>query len=298
MDVPSYGKVYSLGHAAIKALFDGVILAEEKIDGSQLSFMRVGDEVFIRSHRKQLVLDGPLGMFELAVKSVKDRAHWMQENWIYRGEFLNKPRHNHLCYDRVPEGNIIIWDVDTNGGQNYLSWTEKQKAADDIGLEVVPMLYEGEVKDLDQLMELMELPSGLGGSKIEGIVFKNYSRFCPDGKIMMGKHVSEQFKESQRITFRAENPTQGDILQRLIVQYRTPARWAKAVQHLKEDGVLTDSPKDIGPLLKELNKDIEEECREEIKEYLYKWARKEILRGAGKGLPEWYKEQLATKQFE
>ena len=29
----------------------------------------------------------------------------------YYGEYLQKPKHNTLCYDRVPKDNIIIFDV-------------------------------------------------------------------------------------------------------------------------------------------------------------------------------------------
>lgn len=48
---------------------------------------------------------------------------------------------------------------------------------------------------------------------------------------------------------------------------------------------------------REVHKDLEEECADEIKELLYKWAVKDIKRSVIKGLPEWYKEKLLEKQF-
>ena len=44
--------------------------------------------------------------------------------------------------------------------------------------------------------------------------------------------------------------------------------------------------------------DIRAECEDEIKEALFKWAWPEIQRQVTKGMPEWYKEQLAKSQFE
>jgi hypothetical protein len=87
-------------------------------------------------------------------------------------------------------------------------------------------------------------------------------------------------------------------LQTLIQAHRTPARWNKAVQHLREEGKLTQTPKDIGPLIKEVQRDVFAECTEDIKEALFKWAQGQISRGVIAGLPEFYKQELARSQFE
>jgi hypothetical protein len=139
--------------------------------------------------------------------------------------------------------------------------------------------------------------SVLGGTSVEGIVFKNYERFDPyTSKVMMGKHVSEAFKEVHRSKkYRTSNK---DIIEDLKERYRTEARWEKAVQHLREVGKLEDSPTDIGPLLKEVNQDVLTECQDEIREVLFKWGWKQISRGLTAGLPEWYKQKLMEKQFD
>jgi len=295
--VSGYGKIYNLGHAALACLFETEVIVEEKIDGSQFSFKRVGDQVYCRSHRQQLVLDGPQKMFELGINTVIEIAPLLHDGWVYRGEYLKQPHHNTLFYERIPEKHIIIFDID-RGGQRFLTYDEKHTEADRIGLETVPLMYEGMITNVDEVLKLMENSSVLGNSRIEGLVFKNYARWGEDGKCLMGKHVSEEFKEVHKKSFREENPAQRDILYRLIKQYSVPARWLKVVQHLREDNKLTMSPQDIGPLLKELNHDIDAECRDEIKEELYKWARKDIMRGAAKGFPEWYKNWLMKRQFE
>jgi hypothetical protein len=114
----------------------------------------------------------------------------------------------------------------------------------------------------------------------------------------MGKYVSEKFKELNRTDYKSRNPGHKDILELIVAELRNENRWQKAVQHLREKGTLEDSPRDIGGLMKEVQTDIEAECEELIKKRLYDWAKKDILRGACKGIPEWYKSQLMEKQFD
>jgi len=101
-----------------------------------------------------------------------------------------------------------------------------------------------------------------------------------------------------RFEWKKANPGKTDVVQSLIAQFSTPARFQKAVQHLKEQGLLDGSPKDIGPLLKECGEDIERECRDEITNALFNWAWPQIRRGATAGLPLWYKDELLKSAFE
>jgi hypothetical protein len=57
------------------------------------------------------------------------------------------------------------------------------------------------------------------------------------------------------------------------------------------------SPKDIGLLVKEVPKDIRDECEDEIKEILFSHFWSKISRGVIRGLPEWYKKKLAEESF-
>ena len=41
----SYGKIFNLGHKETEALFDGPVVVEEKIDGSQFSFGSINGEL-------------------------------------------------------------------------------------------------------------------------------------------------------------------------------------------------------------------------------------------------------------
>lgn len=61
---------------------------------------------------------------------------------------------------------------------------------------------------------------------------------------------------------------------------------------------MANSLKDIGKLLDEVQKDIQEEEQEAIKSFLWKEFKREILKEAVKGLPEWYKEKLLKRSFD
>jgi hypothetical protein len=165
----------------------------------------------------------------------------------------------------------------------------------------VPKLYSGKINSSEELLKLLETESFLGKAKVEGVVVKNYyKQFLLGGQpmpLMAGKFVSEAFKEVHRATWKQEHTGPGKW--EVFVQgYRTEARWAKAVQHLADKGVLANDPRDIGQLIKEVQRDIAEEEKEEIKNFLWQEFGSQLLRRSTAGLPEWYKESLLKNSFK
>lgn len=292
----SYPSIYNLGHKNVLDIFNEDVLIEEKIDGSQFSFGLFADELRCRSKGATLNIDAPEKMFQKAVDVAKGLIDKLNNGWTYRCEYLQKPKHNALAYDRVPQNNLILFDINT-GEEEYLSYEAKKQEAERLGFEIVPIMFYGKVNSPEEIKAFLEKESILGGQKVEGVVVKNYARFGLDKKALMGKYVSEAFKEVHSNEWKKSNPSGSDIIQELILQYRTPARWNKSVMHLKERGLIENKPKDIGLLMKECRIDILKECEAEMKEKLYAWAKDKILRGCVAGLPEWYKEQLLNNNF-
>jgi hypothetical protein len=295
----SYPSIYAVGHKAVSDLIGSVCNIEEKVDGSQFSFGVFGGEIRVRSKGKQMEVDAPEKMFALAVDYVKSSVSFLKDGWTYRGEFLAKPKHNTLAYSRVPKNNIIIFDINT-GHEEYLSYDEKASEAERIGLECVPLLGSARLETFEQLKTFLETDSVLGGQKVEGVVLKpiQYDVFGKDKKVLLAKYVSEAFKEIHNKEWKASNPNGLDIIAIIGESLRTDARWEKAVQHLKDNGVIEGSPRDIGKLIKEVQQDIDKECREYVAGELLKWAMPKVTRLALRGLPEWYKEKIATEQIE
>lgn len=207
-----------------------------------------------------------------------------------------RPKHNALEYERTPQNNVIIFDID-RGEQDYLDANAKKEEATRLGLETVPVFFQGKVKNYEQLKSFFEKTSYLGKSKIEGFVIKAYTLFGQDKKVLMAKWVSETFKEVNGSEWSKANPGREDFLHTLTKALKTDARWEKAIQHLRDDGKLEDSPRDIGLLLREIQTDVKKEVGDEIREKLFAYYWPQIARGVIGGFPEYYKERLAKSQF-
>lgn len=293
--IHSYPNVMQIGHRMIADIFKDVVIVEEKVDGSQFSFGLIGGELVCRSKGKQQLIDAPDKMFERAIAVIKHLD--LHPEWTYRGEYLDKPKHNTLAYSRVPKNHIILYDVNT-GLEEYMPLEEKHMEAQRLGLEFVPALFEGVVTDFEMFKSFLDRESVLGGCQVEGVVIKNYNLFTQEKKVAMGKYVSEAFKEKHEGDWKERNPNHKDVETILIEEYRTDARWAKAVQHLRENGQIEGSMKDIAFLIREVPADVLKECEEEIKEKLFAHFWPKVSRGITRGLPEWYKDELAKEAFE
>ena len=108
----SYPEVYQLGHKIVSNVLDGNVLVEEKVDGSQISFgIDENGILSVRSKKVDINTDKPDGMFKKAVEWIVSNQSSLYPNWVYRGEYLLKPKHNTLEYYRVPHNHIIIFDI-------------------------------------------------------------------------------------------------------------------------------------------------------------------------------------------
>jgi hypothetical protein len=296
--IGSYPSIFTIGHAALGTLLEGDVIVEEKVDGSQFSFGLINGELCLRSKGAQLFAAEPEGMFKQAVEAVKAIAHLLTPEWSYRGEYLQKPKHNTLAYSRIPQNHVIIFDINT-GLETYLSADQKREEAARLGFECVPQLFVGKVESPEHLRSFLNTESVLGGQTVEGVVIKpvNYDVFGRDKKVLIGKYVSESFKEKHVKEWKGSNPTQNDVIVTLGQTYNSQVRWRKAIQHLRDDGKLEGSPRDIGYLIQEVPSDILKDSEQEIKDALFKWAWPHIKRHATRGLPEWYKDQLLQQGF-
>lgn len=295
MDISSYGSVYALGHRETKPMLEHPVWVEEKIDGSQGSlFCDDSGALHFRSKGKMLVGEAPEKMFAPWVHEMQalHRASEFLPGYTYRGEVLTRPKHNILAYSRTPDHFFMVFDIDA-GDQDYMDTQGRRDECARLGLESVPVFHEGRVESMAELARLLDRESVLGGPKIEGVVLKSPGLYDAMKKRLMAKYVSEAFKEKHGSAWKAANPGKKDVVLRLIETYRTEGRWRKAVQHLRDDGKLTDSPRDIGLLFQEVPDDVQRECAEEIKEILFAHYWPHVRRGLCDGLPQWYKDQLA-----
>ena len=278
---------------------------EEKIDGSFFEFWKKEDGTLgcASKGQKLNLINGVPDLFRPSVLAAEFALPEMTTGWIYRGEAMRDRRHNTLIYERVAKHNIVMFDLIREG--IYYPNEAVAMTARDLSLEPVPLLgtivlskgtIDNHVGELQKIGEaLIATQQSCLGGQIEGVVFKLknldwLSPYSPYPHPVYLKLVSPKFKEAHK-----DNPDymlRATALEKLIESLTTEARWAKAVQHMAEEGRLTNTLRDIGPLMGEISKDVFAEKEEHIKEVLYKAAKKDIGRGVTKGAVEWYKNRL------
>lgn len=136
----SYPSIYNLGHRAIRDLLSVNVNVEEKIDGSQFSFgVDASGEIHVRSKGAVMNVDAPEKMFTEAVDVVKSIRDKLVPGWTYRAEYLKKPKHNTLAYSRIPNNHLMVFDINPSH-EEYIPYSEKEKEAERLGIEAVPLL--------------------------------------------------------------------------------------------------------------------------------------------------------------
>lgn len=295
MKSTAFPKILHLGDSYIETIFDEEVEITEKLDGSQFGFGIVDGQLIVRSKGKEQDLDSPDKMFVEGVEYIKSIEHLLQEGIFYYGEYLQKPRHSTLAYDKIPKNNIALFAIFGASTGRYFEYETIVSEAERLEIDAIPLIYKGK-SNPEHALSLVDGTSYLGGSDREGIVVKNYKDWEYLGRlhytVMSGKFVTEKFKEVHTADWKKLNTGKGK-LDAIMDQYLSEARWQKAINHLRERGELDGSPRDIGPLIKEIQADVIEEEKEHIKAQLWSLFGDDFTRRAISGFPQWYKEELA-----
>ncbi len=297
--ISTYPKIFHLGAPEIRDnLFKGGVEVTEKIDGSQIGFGLLSDgKLCIRSKGTVIYNDNylrqPDSLFKAAVEyiiSIKDKLH---AETSYYGEVVSTNKHNTLKYNSIPNNYVCIYGIQSKG-----YWVEDHDIltleSDKLGFSTVPLLYRGIITGKEQVDEFLQTESFYGGTKIEGVVIKNYGQTAISAYSSMcfGKYVSEAFKEANHAGW-SQKPSS---IEQFYASFTNKARWEKTLQHLRDDGKLSDSPKDIGLIIETTLNDFVTEEKEHLKEQLYGLYLRQVKQYVVKGLPEFYKARLAEKQ--
>lgn len=292
--IPQYTKVLTLGSSFTENALVGDVVIQEKIDGSQFRWGVLGDGEFaVASKGKTILLEAPEKMFNKGVEylvSIKDKILKFPKNTYFYGEYMQREKHNVLTYGRTPQNHIVLFDVMSGG--RWFKRKELEKIAKELEIDIVPELFKGKATP-KTIEKLLKTKSFLGKEVIEGVAIKNYNETIMLGGFifpLFTKYVRQEFKERHETEWKTKKPK--DTMNLFIMSFKNEARWLKTFQHLRDEGELENSLKDLAKLIPGVQKDIAEEESENIKQVLYDIAIKQINRVAVSGLPEWYKEKL------
>lgn len=293
----AFPKIFALGTKPVANILDNEVEITEKVDGSQFIFGNINNVLYVRSKGAEMSVYAPEKMFTEAVEYVHKlfEEGIIPEGYSFYAEYLKKPKHNTLEYDRIPKNHLALFGVCHVPTRTFIKdYRTIQSLADSLNIDTVPLIYSGQIT-AEEVLKLLGRKSYLGKADIEGVVIKSYNDLLVGGQLLpvtSAKYVSEAFKEVHQKTWSKEN-TNGGKWDTFKQAHRTEARWNKAVQHLKESGQLLCEPKDISLLIKEVREDVIKEEKENIKEFLWREFGSDLIRCSTAGLPEWYKEQLA-----
>ncbi len=307
----SYPKISQSYKIEAEGIYDGHIIVEEKIDGSQIriKITSTGD-IICGSHNSKEDLP-PDTMFNLGVEQAEKlfKDFTPEHEITVFAEYLKSPKQNTIPYGRVPKHNLMLFDVMVD--TLYLSRKDKEIFAEKWDMEITPVLFQGDASEIskdDKILpskqeEFLALKSVLGHADkgfqtIEGFVIKNYDKLYDVNRFrnfeesthpwMCIKIVNEKFKEVNH----EENPNRTNKFQELKDNYRTEARCVKTINNLNEQGVLKGDLSDLRLLVPAMIQDITDEEKEGIKDALWRMFGKEITGYASKEMIPSYKKFL------
>ena len=324
MDAPKYGEIMNFErYAQYKQRNEvdehkSIYYITEKVDGSQWRFgINAKGEYF--SGSKNVNFNEyrlPDRMFkeisermELKLKELNSIHAFPlinDDDFIcFYGEYIRSEKHNALKYDRVPRGNIYLFDVMIN--YKYQNPSEVIKWSEHLGLEPVN-IFGTNANELPSYSKVLSLvknsTSCLGNVCPEGAVIKNYDILITDNYTktsspFMVKVVRDEFKEILNKTWKADNgKSHKDIVARIIDRVNKQAVWDKAITHMRDEGKLIGKMQDMKELVPEIHREIEKEWMEIINEELFKSFEHEIAQGFIRGFPDYYKEKLYNNIVE
>lgn len=292
-----------------EVLNNSVIYVQEKLDGSQFSFY-LDENKNLVCRSKNCIIDNnnpgtlfaPIVNYLLSIQTLL-KEYIMVGIEVF-GEAFHKPKHNTLCYDRVPKNYLAIFGMKIFDCWVPLEDIKEGGKIEAIGLELIPYAkYTRElafndinseyIDDSGSNLDLSEKISMLGG-KIEGWVLKSFDR---EYQMSLAKYVMPGFSEVKKLSHgefkipRAISAFDG-VLECVLNNTALKNRTIKAIQHLKERGELRYCSADIGRICKELVADLVIEEKQMIVDALWGVAEKEIRKKAPRGVAEFYHRLL------
>ena len=284
----------------------GEWLLEEKYDGSNFrAYITDSGNIIFGSKEIDYVGDRmPDAMFVKAINTAKPILEKIKDE--YRGtmfffEFISKNKHGALKYDRVPKNNLVLFDI--FAGMHYLRSEDKERLANDLGFEKPHSfgIYKT-MPPLEEVKKLVQTESSLGGTMIEGIVFKNYAvefEYFGMPRFASFKYVRDEYKEVQRKEWKETQGTGKDaVFNYIINNINKDAVWQKAYMHAMEQSKINNTMEDLVNLIELVNDDLTTEYKGEIADMLFEKFKREIVRRMTHGLAEWYKDKLYKSMEE
>lgn len=216
----------------------------EKIDGSNASFKRVGNEILAFSRNLPLDESNNLNGFWQWTQTLD--VEKLTEGSTYYGEWAVPHKVDYgvnarefYLFDVWQEDFLDMMAQSMAGGEvkptySYAETWEVVSDAQEIGICLAPILYQGPYRGYEHLETFVGRSALAADSmKGEGIVIKNHNYRSKHGTLVWLKMVSESFAEVKKVK-KPRDPALDNAAQQLARECTTEARVEKAVDRLIE----------------------------------------------------------------
>jgi hypothetical protein len=279
-----------------------------KLDGSQCSFAWCADKPegdrLVMFCGSSFCIDNCTFIEAKKILTMLSETGILNPKLMYHGEFISKPQHNVVVYERIPRYYIALYDIQEIETKRWFNEDEIQEECNRTGFEKTQCFWDnrtckgtagflvnetnstnGKVNDPIAFAELIIdaiekglLTSTLGGKNIEGTVFKHRTYYNIDKKITTcrkRKYVTKQFKEKQKKKGKklsAPKVKVSEYIDWIGHFWDVPARFRKAYQRLRDSDRTLEEKAILAHSMEflhaSLDADFEKESIPEVSAYL------------------------------
>lgn len=246
------------------------IVIQEKIDGANASFQYNNEEDCIDcfSRNQPLTPENDLrGFYQWVQKLDKNKVHEVLGDSLRMfGEWLvsHTVEYPEECYNT-----LYCFDVFDMEKQCYMPQGEVKEIAEKLGLNYVPVFFEGKFTKWDDYMPLVG-KTALGGEIGEGIVIKDLSTLGDEvvyTKIVHEKYLEVKYKPKMKKQRKEdlEKIRERECLTELAKTIVTRQRVEKLLYKLVDEGILPEdfSGKDMKTIIHNLPSAVYYDCIKE-----------------------------------
>ena len=271
MEQKKYHSIVRYGHRSTREVLNrgDQIIIQEKVDGANASFAVVDGELKCWSRNRELNMSNTLeGFYVWAKQNIE--VDKLLEGVVYFGEWTAQHK---VVYEGYAK-QFFLYDIYNLHLEEYVSFSMVRDEAKRLGLNLIPVFFEGEFESFEQLMSYVgrtELNGKLGQEVSgEGIVVKNVDYRDSFGKQMFVKLVVDKFAEVQ-MQKAPKDPKKKFTPEELKVrECITSPRVEKQLFKMIEEGLLERDygVEDTGKILKHISPLVAEDIlKEEMDEF-------------------------------
>lgn len=244
------------------------IIVQEKIDGANFSikYDEASNSIKAFSRKKMLDLGNNLrGAWEWSQRLNENLVQEVLGNTlILFGEWLCS---HTIVYPDDKYQNAYFYDVWDSETEKYLTQDRVKVIVERLGLNYVPVFYEGEFVTWEHLKQFVG-KTDLGGESGEGIVVKNMTRLNdPNTRLpFYTKIVADKFAEKKSVKKFDEGKLERRAkLQSIVESVVTEGRVRKLVHKMVDDGLIPENwdEQNMGDIAKNIGKEVYYDCVKE-----------------------------------